>query len=339
MSGFSPGSGWPRTGPAPSGTGFAPRRPASHAAPDPHRDASEYVDFKAAARAAVARSGRSARRRGRWARAARYLTLIALACFFLMPVYVLVVTSLKNPGEVSVTRMWDLPHGLSLANFEAVWPKLRAGFRNSLVISVPASIISAMLGCANGFVLAKWRFPGANVVFPLVLFGIFVPYQAVLIPLVQTMTRAGLRGGGDPTGGLRGLILVHVIYGLPITTLIFRNYFAGLPSSLLESAQMDGAGMLRTFFDVGVPLARPAFAVAIIWQFTATWNDFLFGAVMTTRDAWPITIALNNIAGGQAVPFNQAMASALLACLPTLAVYMLLGRYFMRGVLTGALQE
>jgi len=275
----------------------------------------------------------------RWPVVLRYAVLYALAAFFLMPVYVLVVTALKNPAEVSVTRMWELPGSLSLHSFSLAWPKLEGGLRNSVGLAVPASLISALLGCANGFVLAKWRFRGAGVVFPLILFGIFVPYQAVLIPLVQTMNAAGLRGGADPTGGLGGLLLVHIIYGLPITTLIFRNYFVGLPTSLVESAQVDGAGMLGTFFDIAMPLARPAFAVSIIWQFTAVWNDFLFGAVMTNRDAWPVTVALNNIAGGQAVPFDEAMAGALIACVPTLLFYLLLGRFFMRGLLTGSLQH
>jgi len=276
---------------------------------------------------------------GRWSQVVRHGVLITLACLFLIPVYVLVVTSFKSPAEVSVAGMWDLPSSFSLASFEAVWPKLQSGFGNSIMVTVPAAILSSLLGAANGFVLARTRLPGANIIFPLILFGIFVPYQAVLIPLVQTMTSAGLRGASDPTGGLRGLILVHVVYGLPITTLIFRNFFVGLPPSLTELAQVDGAGTLRTFFDVALPLAKPAFAVSIIWQFTAVWNDFLWGAVMTTRDSWPITIALNNIAGGQAVPFNEAMASALLACIPTLIVYLLLGRYFMRGLLAGALRD
>jgi glucose/mannose transport system permease protein len=278
-------------------------------------------------------------RRRHWPTGVRYGLLYALACFFLMPVYVLALTALKNPAEVTVTGMWNLPGSLSLSSFATVWPKLESGLRNSIVLAVPASLISSLLGCANGFVLSKWRFRGAGVVFALILFGIFVPYQSVLIPLVQTMNSAGLRGGNDPTGGLRGLLLIHVIYGLPITTLIFRNHFTSLPDSLLESAKLDGAGIMRTFVDIAVPLARPAFAVSIIWQFTAVWNDFLFGAVMTSRDAWPVTIALNNIAGGQSVPFNQAMAGALLACAPTLLVYFLLGRFFMRGLLAGALQD
>ncbi len=288
---------------------------------------------------AAAGTRRPQRRFRHWPKIARYGLLYALACFFLMPVYVLVVTALKNPAEVTVTGMWALPGSLSMDSFAVVWPKLQSGLRNSVILAVPASLISSLLGCANGFVLSKWRFRGAGVVFPLILFGIFVPYQSVLIPLVQTMNSAGLRGGNDPTGGMRGLLLVHIIYGLPITTLIFRNHFTSLPNSLLESAKLDGAGIMRTFIDIAIPLARPAFAVAIIWQFTAVWNDFLFGAVMTSREAWPVTIALNNIASGQSVPFNQAMAGALLACAPTLLVYVLLGRFFMRGLLAGALQD
>ncbi|WP_432843868.1 carbohydrate ABC transporter permease [Dactylosporangium sp. CA-092794] len=269
----------------------------------------------------------------------RYIALWALAAFFLMPIYVLIVTSFKNPADVSVTRIWELPTSLSFDNFGAVLPKLSSGFRNSLALSIPASLISALLGCANGFVLAKFRFPLSNVVFPLILFGIFVPYQAVIIPVSQTMTTVGLRGSGDATGGLLGLMLIHVIYGLPITTLIFRNHFVSMPNALLESARLDGAGVLRTWVDLAVPLSKPAFAVAVIWQFTSTWNDFMFGAMMTSRDSWPVTIALNNVAGGQSVPFGQAMAGALLVSLPTLAIYILLGRFFMRGLLAGTLQD
>ena len=199
-------------------------------------------------------------------------------------------------------------------------------------MALPASAISSLLGAANGFVLSKWRFPGADFVFSLILFGMFIPYQAVLIPMFQTMSYTGLRGG------LPGLVLVHVIYGLPITTLIFRSYFAGISDELIEAAKVDGAGMLRTFAFVALPIAPPAFAVAMIWQFTSAWNDFLFGVLLTDKARWPITVALNNIAGSQAVPFNEAMASALLACLPTLAVYILLGRFFLRGLMAGALK-
>ena len=285
--------------------------------------------------AAAPPSGRRTAIRSRWSPyvvALRYLALFLLLLFFLMPVYVLIITSFKEPVEVSVARMWELPASLSFDSFVAVWPKLQDGFVNSLLLAIPASLISSMLGAMNGFVLSKWRFPGADFVFPLILFGMFIPYQAILIPMVQTMTYAGLRGGLD------GLILVHIIYGLPITTLIFLSYFTGISDEIVEAAQTDGAGMLRTFFYVALPVAPPAFAVAMIWQFTSAWNDFLFGAVLTNRDYWPITIALNNIAGGQSVPFNEAMASALLACVPTVIVYVLLGRFFMRGLMAGALK-
>jgi glucose/mannose transport system permease protein len=228
--------------------------------------------------------------------------------------------------------MWNLPHSLSFGSFAKVWPVIRPGMVNSVLMAVPASIISSLLGAANGFVLSKWRFPGADVVFPLILFGMFIPYQAILIPMFQVMSSTGLRGG------LTGLILAHIIYGLPITTLIFRGYFAGISDELVEAAKVDGAGMLRTFAYVVLPIAPPAFAVSMIWQFTSAWNDFLFGVLLTSKDYWPVTVALNNIAGGQGVYFNESMASALLACLPTLLIYVLLGRFFMRGLMAGALK-
>lgn len=262
----------------------------------------------------------------------RQLALFVAAVFFLMPVYVLLVTSFKTAGEVDVAHMWALPTSLKFDTFAEVWPKLDRGLLNSFMLAVPASVISSLLGAANGFVLAKWRFPGADVVFPIILFGMFIPYQAIIIPMFQVMTSLGLYGGLD------GLILVHIIYGLPITTLIFRSYFSGLSEELIEAARVDGAGMLRTFAFIGLPLALPAFAVSMIWQFTSAWNDFLFGLILTNTEFWPVTVALNNIAGAQTVPFNQAMASAFLASLPTLIVYVLLGRFFMRGLMAGALK-
>lgn len=262
----------------------------------------------------------------------RQIALFTLACLFLMPIYALLVTALKDPASVDVVKMWALPDTISFDSFKAVWPKLQQGFGNSLMLTIPASLISSLLGAANGFVLAKWRFPGADLVFPIILFGMFIPYQAIIIPMFQTLSKLHL------VGGLDGLILVHIIYGLPITTLIFRSYFVGLPDELIEAARMDGAGMLRTFFRIALPISLPAFAVSMIWQFTSAWNDFLFGLVLTRTEYWPITVALNNIAGGQTVPFNEAMASALLASIPTLLVYALLGRFFMRGLMAGALK-
>jgi glucose/mannose transport system permease protein len=272
--------------------------------------------------------------RSRWQRhvtSGRYVALVALAGAFLVPIYVLVVTAFKDPTQVSPSQMWSLPESLSLDTFREVWPVMEDGFRNSVIMAVPAAVISSFLGAANGFVLSKWRFPGADIVFPLILFGMFIPYQAVLIPMSQLMSDHELNN-------LTGLTLVHIIYGLPITTLIFRSYFSTISDEIIDAAQVDGAGMLRTFVFVALPIAPPAFAVSIIWQFTSAWNDFLFGLVLTSRSDWPVTIALNNIAGSQVVPFHEAMAAALLASIPTLVVYVLMGRFFMRGLMAGALK-
>lgn len=266
-----------------------------------------------------------------WFTTARYVSLVGMVGVFLIPVYVLVITAFKDPTQVSPSQMWALPDSLSLDTFRAVWPEMEDGFRNSLVMAVPASLIASLLGAANGFVLSKWRFPGADFVFPLILFGMFIPYQAVLIPLNQLMSDLDMHDLG-------GLTLVHVVYGLPITTLIFRSYFSGISDELIDAAQVDGAGMLRTLVFVALPVAMPAFAVSMIWQFTSAWNDFLFGLVLTSRQDWPVTIALNNIAGSQVVPFHEAVAAALLASLPTLAVYVVMGRFFMRGLMAGALK-
>jgi glucose/mannose transport system permease protein len=262
---------------------------------------------------------------------ARYVALVSLACVFLVPVYVLLATAFKDPTQVSPSQMWSLPESLSFDTFRKVWPVMEDGFRNSLVMAIPASVISSFLGAANGFVLSKWRFPGADFVFPLILFGMFIPYQAILIPMNQLMSEWELHN-------LTGLTLVHIIYGLPITTLIFRSYFSTISDELIDAAQVDGAGMLRTFAFVALPIALPAFAVSMIWQFTSAWNDFLFGLVLTSRSDWPVTIALNNIAGSQVVPFHEAMAAALLASIPTLVVYVVMGRFFMRGLMAGALK-
>jgi glucose/mannose transport system permease protein len=278
---------------------------------------------------------RDLRIRSRWSphvTTIRYIALFALVCLFLIPVYVLLVTSMKDPSQVSPRQMWELPESLSLDTFRTVWPRLENGLQNSLIMAVPASVISSFLGAANGFVLSKWRFPGADFVFPLMLFGMFIPYQSIIIPLRQVLADANLTN-------LLGLTLVHIIYGLPITTLIFRSYFASISDEIIDASQVDGAGLLRSFAFVALPIALPAFAVSIIWQFTQAWNDFLFGLVVVTRATdWPATVALNNVAGSQVVPYHEAMAAAVLATIPTLVVYILMGRFFMRGLMAGALK-
>jgi len=193
-------------------------------------------------------------------------------------------------------------------------------------------LISSLLGAANGFVLSRWRFPGADIVFTLILFGMFIPYQAVMIPLREVVSTLGVPPG-IPT-----LIFVHCIYGIPICTLIFRNYYSEIPDELVEAARIDGAGFFGIFRHVILPLSVPAFVVVAIWQFTQIWNEFLFAVTLTRPESQPITVALAQLAGGEAVKWNLPMAGAILAALPPLLVYILLGRYFLRGLLAGSVK-
>jgi glucose/mannose transport system permease protein len=262
-----------------------------------------------------------------------YIPLTMMALFYLVPMFVMLNTGFKSFDEVSLRTMWNLPAGLSFDNFRAAWDALRPNLWNSVMIVVPAATISSILGSINGFVLAKWKFRGANVIFPILLFGMFIPYQAVLIPLVSFMSNIGL------AGGTWGLVMVHVIYGIPITTLIFRNYYATIPETLIEAAKIDGAGIFGTYTRIMLPLAIPAFVVVYIWQFTSAWNDFLFAVVLTDTEHWPVTVALNNLAGSQIIAWNIQMAASFLAAVPTLLIYIFLGRYFLRGMMSGALKE
>ncbi|MGA2545905.1 MAG: carbohydrate ABC transporter permease [Rectinemataceae bacterium] len=270
-----------------------------------------------------------------------YLLLVLAALFYLMPIYVQVITGLKSFKEVSLAHMWSLPIHLNLESFAKAWfgkPEigvrgLSQNFWNSVLLAVPATLISAFLGSMNGYVLAKWKFRGANVVFPLILFGMFIPYQSILIPLVRVLQAMHLYGS------LWGLIFVHVVFGIPITTLIFRNYYAEIPNELIEAGKIDGAGILSIYARILFPLSLTGFVVVMIWQFTSVWNDFLFGVIVTSRPAvQPITVALNNMAGSYSVEWNVQMAGALLAALPTLMVYILLSRYFMSGLLAGSVK-
>jgi glucose/mannose transport system permease protein len=282
------------------------------------------------------------RRRLDPARIGLYVLLALFAIIFLVPVYVLLTSSLKPFAEVQdLSRMWSLPQTFTLESFRAAWSGipdkglrgLSTNLLNSIYLTVPATILSAMLGSLNGYVLSKWKFRGANVIFPLMLFGMFIPYQSILIPLTQTLAAIGLGGT------LWGLILVHVVYGIPITTLIFRNYYAEVPTDLVEAARIDGAGILGVYWRVLFPLSLPGFVVVIIWQFTNIWNEFLFAvSILQKPELQPITVALRNLAGSQIKEWNMVMAGAIIAALPTLLIYIILGRYFIRGLLAGSVK-
>ena len=268
----------------------------------------------------------------RWSRVAIYTVLILFALVYLMPIYVLLVTGLKSFQEVRLAQMWDLPSGLHFDSFRSAYNSLDSNMANSFKMVIPATIFSCMLGSINGYVLTKWRFPGSDVLFFLLLYGMFIPYQSVLIPLVKTLQALHVYGS------LWGLVVTHVVYGIPITTLIFRNYYANIPTELVEAAKIDGASIFGIYRRIVFPLSLPGFVVVAIWQFTSIWNDFLFAVTVTSNPSiQPATVALNNMAGSYIVEWNVQMAGALIAALPTLLVYIVLGRFFVRGLMAGAM--
>ncbi len=273
-------------------------------------------------------------RRIRWGRVAVWMVLFLMALAYLMPIYVMVANGLKDAVNVSLSRMWSPPLKLTVENgFVGAWARLSPNMINSLLMVIPATILSSLIGAINGYLFAKWKFRGSDIIFTLLLFGFFIPYQSILLPLVRFLQVIGVYGT------LPGLVLVHVIYGIPITTLIFRNYFAGVPNELLEAARVDGAGLITTFTRVMLPLSVPAFVVVGIFQFTNIWNDFLFGVtVVPNPSAQPVTIALNNLSGTFSVDWNVVMAGAVLAALPTAVIYIILGRFFIRGILAGSVK-
>jgi len=259
--------------------------------------------------------------------------LLFCTIFFLMPIYVMVVTGLKQSQNVSLSTMWNLPVQLTGGGFMEAWRRLYPNLGNSLQLTIPATIFSSILGAVNGYIFAKWKFRGANTLFALLVFGMFIPYQSILIPLIQFLEQIKLYGT------VPGLVLVHVIYGLPICSLIFRNFFANIPDELVEAARIDGAGVVRTFWLVMLPLALPAFVVVGIFQFTNVWNDFLFGVtILPNPSSQPVTVALNNLSGSYSVDWNVVMAGAVIVALPTALIYILLGRFFVRGLLAGSVK-
>lgn len=261
-----------------------------------------------------------------------YLALIVLALIYLMPIYMTIITALKPPAEINLATAWQPPSELNWGSFARAYQKLGPNFTNSLILAVSATILSALLGSLNGYVFSKWQFPSHELIFTLMLFGMFIPYQIILLPLFQTLKSINLYGG------LPGLILAHVVYGIPITTLIFRNFYAQIPNSMIESAQIDGAGFFGLYRRIMLPLSIPGFVVVTIWQFTQIWNEFLWGITLTKHSANPITVGLAQLAGGQAVNWNMPMAGSIIAALPVLLIYILMGRYFIRGLLAGSVK-
>ena len=276
-------------------------------------------------------------------RALIYTALILFAVYYLLPLYVMLVNSLKPLEEIRQGGMLNLPQVWTIEPWLQAWSTAQIGvqptglrpfFINSILMVVPAVAISTIVGALNGYVLTKWQFKGSNVFFGLLLLSCFIPFQIVLIPMARILGWIGL------AGSLWGLILVHVVYGIGFTTLYFRNYYENFPTELVRAAQIDGASFFQIFYRILLPSSGPIIVVSVIWQFTNIWNDFLFGASFSGASTTPMTVALNNLVQSSTgvKEYNVHFAGAILAALPTLIVYIVSGRYFVRGLMSGAVK-
>lgn len=279
---------------------------------------------------------------GRIARVFIYLVLLLFALFYLLPLYVMAVNSVKPLAEITGGNMLALPKILTFEPWRQAWSTAQIGveptglkpyFLNSILMVVPAVLISTVVGALNGYVLTKWRFKYDTVIFGLMLFSCFIPFQTVLIPMAMVLGKLGL------AGTVSGLVLVHVVYGIGFTTLYYRNYYASFPTELVRAAMIDGAGFFRIFWRIMLPVSGPITVVSVIWQFTNIWNDFLFG-VSFGGSSQPMTVALNNLVQSSTgvKEYNVHFAGAILAALPTLFVYIVAGRYFVRGLMAGSVK-
>lgn len=273
-------------------------------------------------------AGRRPRTAGEWV----VLAICTLGLLgMLVPVYVIIATALA--GSTGAPQFFlAFPDQPSFEAFAGAWDKLHGSLLNSLQITIPAAALSCLIGSFNGFILSKFPFRYSTALFTILLVGMFIPFQSVIIPLFQFLSALHLQGT------IVGLIVVHVIYGLPITTLIFRNYYEGIPSALVEAAAVDGAGIWRTYTRVFLPLSIPGFVVAGIFQVTNIWNDFLFAFILSSPAVWPATVTLNNMIGTTTVDYSELMAGAILVAAPTVILYLALGKYFVRGLTAGSVK-
>ena len=277
------------------------------------------------------------------ARFSLYAVLVLFCLYYLLPLYVMMVNSFKPLSEITSGGMMALPDQWTFAPWHKAWSEAQVGveatglrpyFINSILMVVPAVVISTLLGAMNGYVLTKWSFRGATLLFGLLLFGCFIPFQIVLIPMARMLGLMGL------AGTVPGLVFVHVVYGIGFSTLFFRNYYAAFPTELVRAAQIDGAGFFRIFWRILLPSSGPIIVVCVIWQFTNIWNDFLFGASFSDADSQPMTVALNNLVQSSTGvrEYNVHFAGAIMAALPTLFIYIVAGNFFVRGLMAGSVK-
>ncbi len=280
---------------------------------------------------------------GKLTRVLIYAALFLFAFYYLLPLYVMLVNSLKPLEEIRQGGMLSPPREWTIQPWLTAWSTAQIGvqptglrpyFINSILMVVPAVAISTVVGALNGYVLTKWKFRGSNLMFGMLLLGCFIPFQIVLIPMARMLGLLGM------AGTIQGLILVHIVYGLGFTTLYFRNYYEAFPTELVRAAQIDGASFFQIFRRILLPSSGPIIVVSVIWQFTNIWNDFLFGASFSGFSSTPMTVALNNLVNSSTgvKEYNVHFAGAILAALPTLIVYIVSGRYFVRGLMSGAVK-
>ena len=293
--------------------------------------------------AAHARPAGRARRRWTPARIGLYVFLLGAAAFFLLPLYVMIVTSLKSMDEIRQGGIFALPHALTLEPWRLAWSGVctgaacdgvRTGFWNSVAIAVPSTILPILLGAVNGYALSFWRPRGANLLFGILMAGAFVPVQVMIYPLVRVMALAGI------FGSLPAIVLVHLVFGMPVMTLLFRNYYCNVPHELFQAARIDGGGFWRIFLQVMLPMSLPVVVVAAIMQVTGVWNDYILGLVFAGRDNMPMMVQLNNVINTTTGTrqYNVNMAATILTALVPLALYFFSGRWFVRGIAAGAVK-
>ncbi|MBT8347354.1 MAG: carbohydrate ABC transporter permease [Desulfofustis sp.] len=279
----------------------------------------------------------------RLARAVVYVVLLLFVVYFLAPLFIMIITSIKPMSEIRTGTLISLPRSPTVEPWLKAWGSATIGvsnegikgfFVNSLKITIPAVLISTLIGAVNGYVLSKWKFKGSDAFFAMLLLGCFIPFQVILLPMARTLGLLGI------SGTTAGLVLVHTVYGLAFTTLFFRNFYVGIPDELVNAAKIDGAGFWRIFWKIMLPVSKPIIMVTIIWQTTQIWNDFLFGVCFSTGETQPVTVALNNLVNTSSAvkEYNVDMAAAIIAAIPTLFVYFAAGKYFVRGLTAGAVK-
>jgi glucose/mannose transport system permease protein len=284
-----------------------------------------------------------------------YGTLIIVSCYYALPLYVMIVTSLKTMPEIRLGNVFSFPREMTVEPWIKAWATactgincdgLSRGFWNSVRILIPSVLLSIAIASVNGYALANWKYKGSELFFAILMIGAFIPYQVMLYPIVLVLRNIGdfiayvTHTDYKLYGTLTGLVIVHTIFGMPILTLLFRNYFSSLPEELFKAARVDGAGFWQIFLQIMMPMSLPIFVVAIILQVTGIWNDFLFGVIYTKPDIYPMTVQLNNIVNSVqgTKEYNVNMAATLLTGLVPLTIYFLSGKLFVRGIAAGAVK-